>query len=234
MAPCLIFPIFDRHWNLECVCLRQRERGVRGQKQPLLCLQEQGLAAEERKEKRGEDCVWNCPSVAVVVLSHFISATAAFFPSIYLPSDYSSPLSEQEKHSLSHHGWLNTITNSFFSHHLSCSHYLFTQHRSLSKCYSFFSLPLRDPITFIEVQSTEKLPHFTSSAHAISICSLNIRVGCKCHAVSGNLQGLLERFLSLYTQRLGKFIWKAAKACGEQRLSETETLDPWLSFYKRH
>lgn len=71
-------------------CAGESEWG-RGQKQPLLCLQEQGLAAEEREEKRGEDCVWNCPSVAVVALSHFISATAALFPPIYLPSDYSSP-----------------------------------------------------------------------------------------------------------------------------------------------
>lgn len=143
-------------------------------------------AAEERKEKRGEDCVWNCPSVAVVVFSHFISATAAFFPPICLPGDYSFPLSEQEKHSLFHHGWLNTITDLFFFHHLSCSRYLFTQHRSLSKCYFFFSfLPSLNPIIFVEVQSTEKLPHFTSSAHAISICSLNIGVGCKCHTMSG-------------------------------------------------
>lgn len=115
---------------------------------------------------------------------------SGFFPPIYLPSDYSSPLSEQEKHSLSHHGWLNTITK-LFSPHLSCSHYLFTQQHSFSKCYSYFFYSLLNPIIFVEVQSTEKLPHFIAAAHAVFICSLNTAVGCKCHSVSCYLPNVL-------------------------------------------
>ncbi len=95
-----------------CVCARACERG-RGQKQPLLCLQEQELAAEERKEKRLEDCVWNCPSVAVVVLSHFISATAAFFPPSICPATILPPSqSRKNTHSLTMDG--STQSPTFF------------------------------------------------------------------------------------------------------------------------
>lgn len=105
------------------------------------------------------------------------------------------PLSEQEKHSLSHHGWLNTITNPpFFSttypaHAISSLNIALCLNAILF--FFFHSFQSLDPIMFVEVQSTEKLPHFTSSAHAISICSLNIRVGCKCHSLSGYLDDLL-------------------------------------------
>lgn len=94
-----------------------RKNKREGEKKPFLCLQQPRLAAEKREEKSGEDCVWNCSSVAVVVLSHFISATPERFPPIYLPSDYSSSVSEQEKQSVPHHGWLNAISRLFFPTH---------------------------------------------------------------------------------------------------------------------
>lgn len=165
-----------------------RLRGAKGQKKPLLCLQQQRLAAKKREEKKGEDCVWNCPSVAVVVLSHFISATTERFPPIYLPSDYSSTLLEQEKHLVSHHGWLNTINNlSFF--------FFFSAHAiaslKITHCLNAF-FPSLNPIIFVEVQSTEKLLHFTSSARCISNCSLNTRVGCKYCSMSTYLKDFSE------------------------------------------
>lgn len=162
------FPhIFDIHRKIfvcvrgcVCVCFRERE----GYRNPLLCLQVQGLAAEEREEKRGEDCVWNCPSVALVVLSHFISATAAFFSPIYLPSDYSSPLSELEKHSHSHHGWLNTIAN--LSPPTYPAHAISSLNSTLRLNALLISYPLLNLVIF--VQSTETLPRFIS----FSVCSL--------------------------------------------------------------
>lgn len=100
-------PPFDTRCKVVFVCMcvskweRNRESLV-GDRKP------------EKEEKRGEDFFWNCPSVALVVLSHFISATAAFFLPSICPVTILTPLSEQEKHSLSHHGWLNTITELFF------------------------------------------------------------------------------------------------------------------------
>ena len=45
---------------------------------------------EKKEEEEGRDCFWNCPSVAVVCPSHFISATAeCFHPSI---SPHTPPL----------------------------------------------------------------------------------------------------------------------------------------------
>lgn len=153
-----------------CVCVREVQRFRNSHYYSC----KKGLAAEEREEKRGEDCVWNCPSVAVVVLSHFISATATLFLPSICPATI-LPLSRSRK-TLALSPWMAQHNP---PRHLSCSRYLYTQHCPLSKCYSLcvcvFLLSL-NPIIFVELQSTEELPHFTSSAHAISICSLRIRV----------------------------------------------------------
>lgn len=201
-SPPTFLHTFDGHWKVVCVFSvyvheDETERG-RGQKEPLLCLQQQGLAAEKREEKRGEDCVWNCPSVAVVVLSHFISATAARFPPISLLSDYSSTLLEQEKHSLSHHGQCSTITNLFFPH-LPCSRYLFTQHRSLSKCFFFFfhcSAP-----SYLQKCRVLKNCHTSLRLHILFLSvHLTSGLGCKYRTVSGYLEDFLERVQGFYTQ----------------------------------
>ena len=192
--------IFDRTYIVcvcvcVCVCVSVREKEWEGQgmETAIIMPARTGVGSKRKKRKEGRrlclelskcgssgpQSLYQCHSS---VFSSHLSARRLFFPS----------QSRKNTHSLTMDGSTQSPTP-FFFHHLSCARYLFTQHRSLSKCYSFFfhSFQSLDPIMFVEVQSTEKLPHFTSSAHAISICSLNIRVGCKCHSMSGYLDDLL-------------------------------------------
>lgn len=73
--------------------------------------------------------------------------------------------------------------------------YIFLAHTiaslKITLCLNAF-FPSLNPIIFVEVQSTEKLLHFTTSAHSISNCSLNTRVGCKYRSMSSYLKDFLE------------------------------------------
>lgn len=80
-----------------CACMhvfeRERVRG-RGLKQPLLWLQEQGLATEERREGRRlclelSKCGSSGPQSLYQCHSSIFFSLSLFFSPIYLPGDYS-------------------------------------------------------------------------------------------------------------------------------------------------
>lgn len=132
-----------------CTCVsafeRERVRG-RGLKQPLLCLQEQGLATEERREGRrlclelskcgssGPQSLYQCHS------SIFFFFFLWFFSPIYLPGDYSPhPQCRKNTCSLTMDG--STQSPALYSPPAILLMLSIHSNRTLSKCCFFFFFP---------------------------------------------------------------------------------------------